>query len=111
GASDRHSLLLTSGEVPRHSVGLLGETDGLEQLHCSRGGGVSVKAQHQCWGKNQVLHHRKMGEQVEMLKYDAHSGSVLVQLVVSEQYFGPAGSVLPHDLPPFEGDATMGGCD
>ena len=77
-----NALLLPAGKHVRVGVGLVGQADALQQLHRL---GVGFGLLHQAQldrGQRDVLFHRQVGEQVEMLEHHAHLLAHMVNVVV-----------------------------
>ena len=83
-AHNRNALLLPAGQHVGVGVGLVGQTDALQQLH---GFLVGLGLLHQAQthgGQRDVLLHRQVGEQVEMLEHHAHLLAHMVNVVVGD---------------------------
>ena len=65
---DRHALFLASGQANRVLLGLLHQADSVEQLHRPLRGLLSWFTFDRAWSLDDVLDHREMREEVELLK-------------------------------------------
>ena len=77
GAGDSHALLLTTGELHRVRVALIGQPDLFQQVHRVAGGGLLVFAVDQHRGLDDVLEHRAVGEEVEVLEDHPDAAALL----------------------------------
>ena len=78
------ALLLAAGQHVGVGVRLVGQTDALQQLH---GFLVGLCLLHQAQthgGQRDVLLHRQVGEEVEMLEHHAHFLAHMVNVVVGD---------------------------
>ena len=94
-AGNRHTLLLTTGELPRVLVGLLGNAHALEEMH---GDFLGLALGHLAYPHRRqgaVLQHGEMREQVEVLEHHAdYTANRLDVLEVAGQL-----GAIDHDAP------------
>ena len=83
-AGDGHALLLAARELCGHLIGLLGHAHAAQQVHSTLASLLLGHAQHVDRPQHDVLQHRHMCKQVELLEHHAqlgtHAGKILAFL-------------------------------
>ena len=78
--SNRNPLLLTTGKMGGIVVGLVGEPDPLEHFASDADGLRLGATQHACLGNREILQHRQMREQIELLEHHADVRAELIDI-------------------------------
>ena len=71
GAGNRHTLLLTAGELGREVVRTFCQADFRQQIFCQRFRRRFAGTAHAQWAKHHVFQRRQVREQVELLEHHA----------------------------------------
>ena len=95
---DGDALLLTAGQLARPGVGLVGQTDALEQDACLGLDLVARTALRVDRRLDQVLQHRQVREQVEALEHEADAGALAQHVLLAQLPQRVAAALVADDL-------------
>ena len=74
------ALLLPAGELLRHGMQTVGQSDAIQKRARLADGRVARLAQHMDRRLDHVLKHREMREEIELLKHGPHAATDLLEL-------------------------------